>query len=84
MLERAALALRMRHFAEAEQLSTEVLRVSRTDIVAVSILARALIAQNRGEEAIAPLEKAARRSSDEYRNAARGGTGRRRTPRRSD
>jgi Flp pilus assembly protein TadD len=80
-LERAALALRMRHFAEAEQLAAEVLRVSRTDIVAVSILARALIAQNRGEEAIAPLEKAARRSSDAsiemLLGAALGGAGRR-------
>jgi tetratricopeptide (TPR) repeat protein len=64
VLERAALALRMRQFAEAEQLAAEVLRASRTDTAAASILARALIAQNRGVEAIAPLEKAARRSSD--------------------
>lgn len=64
VLERAALALRMRQFAEAEQLAAEVLMASRTDTAAASILARALIAQNRGVEAIAPLEKAARRSSD--------------------
>jgi tetratricopeptide (TPR) repeat protein len=64
MLERAALALRTQHFAEAEQLAAEVLRASRTDTAAASILARALIAQNRGAEAIAPLERAARRSSD--------------------
>ena len=64
MLERAALALRMQHFGEAEQLAAEVLRTSRTDTAATMILARALIAQNRAGEAIAPLEKAARRSSD--------------------
>ena len=55
---------RMRQFAEAEQLAAEVLRASRTDTAAVSILAQALQAQNRGGEAIAPLEKAARRGSD--------------------
>jgi Flp pilus assembly protein TadD len=64
MLERAALALRMLQFAEAEQLAAEVLRASRSDTAAASILARALMAQNRGGEAIATLEKAARRSSD--------------------
>src|ERR1700687_5751136 len=64
VLERAALALQMRQFAEAEQLAVEARNASRTDAAAASILARALIAQNRGGEAIAPLEKAARRSSD--------------------
>jgi tetratricopeptide (TPR) repeat protein len=64
MLERAALALRAGRFAEAEQLAAEVLRANRIDTAAASMLARALLAQNRGEEAIAPLEKAARRNSD--------------------
>ncbi len=64
LLERAALALRMQHFAEAEQLAAEVLKASRTDAAAVSILAQALLAQMRGEEAIAPLEKAAPRHKD--------------------
>jgi tetratricopeptide (TPR) repeat protein len=81
VLERAALALRQRQFAEAERLAAEVLRASRTDIAAVSILARALIAQNRGGEAIAHLEKAARRGSDAsietLLGAALGGAGRR-------
>lgn len=81
MLERAAFALRMQHFSEAEQLAAEVLKASRTDIVAVSIFARALIAQNREGEAIAPLEKAARRSGDAnietLLGAALGGAGRR-------
>jgi Flp pilus assembly protein TadD len=81
VLERAALALRQRQFAEAEQLAAEVLRASRSDTAAVSILAHALIAQNREEEAIAHLEKAARRSSDAsietLLGAALGGAGRR-------
>jgi tetratricopeptide (TPR) repeat protein len=64
LLERAANALRTRQFAEAEHLAAEVLRGSRTDTTAASILAQALLALNRGEEAIAPLEKAARRSND--------------------
>lgn len=64
VLERAALALRMGRFTEAEQLAAEVLKASRTDTAAASMLARALIAQNRGEAAIAPLERAARRGSD--------------------
>jgi tetratricopeptide (TPR) repeat protein len=80
-LERAALALRQRQFGEAERLAAEVLRASRSDTAAVSILARALIAQNREEEAIAHLEKAARRSSDAsietLLGAALGGAGRR-------
>ena len=64
LLERAALALRARQFTEAEQLAAEVLRANRTDTAAASMLAQALLAQNRGAEAIGPLEKAARLSSD--------------------
>ena len=63
-IERAALALRMQNFAEAEQLASDILRASRTDSAAISILAHALLAQNRGHEAVAPLEKAARRNGD--------------------
>jgi len=80
-LDRASLALRMGQFAEAERLAAEVLKASRTDTTALSILARALLAQNRGAEAIAPLEKAARRSGDPgietLLGAALGGAGRR-------
>jgi predicted Zn-dependent protease len=61
LLERAALALQMRRFVEAEQLAAEVLKASRTDAAAGSILTQALLAQNRGEEAIAPLERMVRR-----------------------
>lgn len=63
-LERAAHALRTERFDEAGQLAEEVLRASRFDAPALSILARALIGQNRGAEAIMPLEKAARRGDD--------------------
>jgi tetratricopeptide (TPR) repeat protein len=63
-LERATMALRMGRFAEAERLATDVLKASRIDATAVAILAQALIAQNRGDEAIAPLEKVIRRGND--------------------
>jgi tetratricopeptide (TPR) repeat protein len=64
LLERADLALRMQRFAEAEQIAADVLKASRTNVVAVSILARALLAQNRGGEAITSLERAVRRGAD--------------------
>ena len=71
----------MRQFTEAEQLAADILRASRTDSAAISILANALIAQNRGSEAIAPLEKAIRRGRDAaletLLGAALGGAGRR-------
>ena len=71
----------MRHFAEAERLASEILRASRTDTAAVTILAQSLIAQGRGSEAIAPLEKAVRRGGDAgietLLGAALGGAGRR-------
>lgn len=79
-LQRAALALQMGQAAEAERLAAEVLKASRTDIAAASILARALLAQNRAAEAVAPLERAARRVEDPgletLLGAALGGAGR--------
>src|SRR6185437_10031855 len=79
-LERAAMALRMGHFGEAERLAGDVLKASRTDAAAVALLAQALIAQNRGSEAIAPLEKVVRRGNDAgletLLGAALGGAGR--------
>lgn len=81
ILERASRALRMRQFSDAEQLAAEILKASRTDGAAISILAHALIAQNRGSEAIAPLERAIRRGRDAaletLLGAALGGAGRR-------
>jgi Flp pilus assembly protein TadD len=62
-LQQASLALRMQQFDRAKQLATDILK-KRTDRSAVLILAHALIAQNRQGEAIVPLERAARRSSD--------------------
>jgi len=63
-LQQASLALQTRQFGRAQQLATEILKSNRTDRNAVLILAHALIAQNRASEAVAPLEKAARRGSD--------------------
>ena len=78
--DRAALALRMQNFPEAERLAGDILRASRTDGTAISILAHALIAQNRAAEAVAPLEKAVRRGGDAaietLLGAALGGAGR--------
>ena len=42
----------MRQFAEAEQIAADILKASRLDTAALSILARALIGQDRGAEAI--------------------------------
>jgi Flp pilus assembly protein TadD len=58
------MALRMGQFAEAERLASDVLKASRTDAAAAAMLAQALIAQNRGGEAVAPLEKVVRRGND--------------------
>ena len=81
LLERAALAFRTQRLDEAERLATEILRASRTDTAATFILARALVAQNRPREAIAPLEKVARSATDPeietLRGAALGRSGRR-------
>jgi Flp pilus assembly protein TadD len=63
-LQQASQALRTQQFDRAEQLATKFLKSNRTDRNAVLILAHALIAQNRHAEAIVPLERAARRSSD--------------------
>jgi predicted Zn-dependent protease len=63
-LERAAFALQMGEFGEAERIAASVLKAQRTSIAAASILGRALLAQNRPDDAKGPLEKAARRSGD--------------------
>ena len=64
VLERAGLALRMNQPGEAERLASEVLKAERGNVMAASLLGQALLAQNRSEEAVSPLEKAARRSGD--------------------
>ena len=64
LLERASWALRMNDLGEAERLAGDVLRAERSNAAAASLLGQALLAQNRAGEAIAPLEKAARRNND--------------------
>jgi len=63
-LQQGADALRNRQFGRAEQIAGDILKSNRTDRNAVLILAHALIGQNRAREAIAPLERTARRSDD--------------------
>jgi tetratricopeptide (TPR) repeat protein len=63
-LEGAILALRMQRPDEAERVATAVLKADRGNLLAAQILGRALLMQNRADEAIVPLERAARRSSD--------------------
>src|SRR5437868_9022677 len=60
-LEKAILALRMQRFSEAERLALDVLKSNRGNIVAADVLGRALVMQNRADEAIDPLQRAARR-----------------------
>lgn len=63
-LERASFALQMQRPGEAERIAAEVLKANRGNVRAAQVLGQALLMQNRGAEAIAPLEKAARRGED--------------------
>ena len=63
-LERTAHALRMQRPAEAERLASDVLKSNRTNILAARLLGEALLLQDRPQEAINPLQRAARRSQD--------------------
>jgi len=63
-LDNAMLALQMQRPDEAERLAAGVLKSNRGDVVAAQILGRALLLQNRPDEAIEPLMKSARRSGD--------------------
>jgi len=63
-IQEAAMALRTKEFGRAEQLAEKILKSNRTERHAVLILAHALLGQNRTAEAIAPLERLARRGSD--------------------
>src|ERR1700709_1989814 len=63
-LERAVLALRMHRPDQAEGIAAEVVRANRGNARAAQVLGQALLIQNRAAEAIAPLEKAARRGND--------------------
>jgi tetratricopeptide (TPR) repeat protein len=63
-LQHAILALQMQRPDEAERLAAGVLKANRGNAVAAAVLGRALMQQNRAAEAIAPLERAARRGAD--------------------
>jgi tetratricopeptide (TPR) repeat protein len=63
-LENAVFALRMQRPDEAERLAAGVLKSNRGDALAAQVLGRALLMLNRADEAIVPLERAARRSDD--------------------
>ena len=63
-LERAAFALQMQRPGEAERLASGVLRTNKSNTLAATILGRALMAQNRADEAVVPLERAARRDGN--------------------
>ena len=56
--------MRARQFAEAEQIATSILKSNRKDRHAALLLAHALMGQKRGGEAIASLERVARRGDD--------------------
>jgi predicted Zn-dependent protease len=64
LLQQAFMALRAKQFDVAGQFASEALKSNRTDRNAVMILAHALIGQGRTDEAITPLERAARRNDD--------------------
>ena len=63
-LQRAELALQMRQLGEAEQLASQIFKANRSNVDAALLLARALMMQNRVDEAIPTLQRAARRGDD--------------------
>lgn len=58
------MALQMQRLDEAERLASAVLKADRGNLLAAQILGRALLAQGRAAEAVEPLQRAAKRSSD--------------------
>jgi tetratricopeptide (TPR) repeat protein len=63
-LHRAATALQMGHPGEAERIASHVLKSNRSHVGAATILAQALMLQNRLADAVEPLQRAARRGGD--------------------
>lgn len=63
-LQRARLAIQNGRAAEAERLARDILGVNSGHLEATKLLGYALVMQNRADEAVAPLEKAARGSRD--------------------
>jgi tetratricopeptide (TPR) repeat protein len=58
------LALQMQHLEDAERLALQVLKSDRGNVLAAEIVGRALLAQNRLDEAIAHLAKFVRRTDE--------------------
>ncbi|MGH6684670.1 MAG: tetratricopeptide repeat protein [Pseudolabrys sp.] len=63
-LQKAQQAIQGERPAEAERLAGEILKANAGHAEAIKILGYALLMQGRAEEAVAPLEKAARASHD--------------------
>ena len=63
-LAKALLAFQMQQLEEAEQLASQVLKSDRGNTLAAEIVGRALMAQNRLDEAIVHLAKFARRTEE--------------------
>jgi tetratricopeptide (TPR) repeat protein len=63
-LKQAGRALQTQRPDEAERLASGVLKADRSNIVAARFLGTAMLMQGRADEAIAPLQRAARRSQD--------------------
>jgi tetratricopeptide (TPR) repeat protein len=63
-LQRAQRAIQNDHPAEAEQIAAEILQANSGHLEATKIVGYAQLMQGRAEEAVAPLEKAARTSRD--------------------
>lgn len=58
------MAFQMGRPDEAERIASGVLKANRGNILAAQILGRALLMQNRAEDAVEPLRRAAKRSDD--------------------
>ena len=63
-LQSAAAAIQANRPVEAERIAADVLKANAGSVPAMQLLGTALLMQNRGKEAIAPLERAARQSRD--------------------
>jgi Tfp pilus assembly protein PilF len=63
-LESAVFALRMQRPHEAERLAEGVLKSNRGNALAAEVLGHALLMQNRADEAVVPLQRAARRDGN--------------------
>lgn len=63
-LQQAAFAIQNRRPADAERIANDLLKHNAGDLRAMHMLGYALLLQNRGKEAVTPLERAARQTRD--------------------